>query len=54
MKKVFAPYLVRAIVRHQYATKDRGAFVDYGGCVVQVLYNTPEDLGADVGGMTRS
>lgn len=50
MSKIFAPRLVRATVNQQYATRDPGAFAYNGSYVIQVLYDTPEDVGTDVGG----
>jgi hypothetical protein len=49
----WTPRLLRASYNYQYATKDPGAFAHNGQYIVEVLYDSLEDLGADVSGMTR-
>jgi hypothetical protein len=49
----WTPTLVRATYNYQYAQKDPGAFAHNGLYMIQVLYDTLNDLGADVSGMTR-
>ncbi|GAB4537430.1 MAG: hypothetical protein Kow0063_24200 [Anaerolineae bacterium] len=49
----WTPRLLRAAYNYQYATKDPGAFAHNGKYIIQVLYDTLEDMGADVSGMTR-
>ncbi len=49
----WTPRLLRAAYNYQYATKDPGAFAHNGKYIIQVLYDTLEDIGADVSGMTR-
>jgi hypothetical protein len=49
----WTPRLLRAAYNYQYAAKDPGAFAHNGPYIIQILYDTMEDLGADVSGMTR-
>jgi hypothetical protein len=49
----FTPRLLRASYNYQYATKDPGAFAHNGQYVIQVLYDSINDVGGDVSGMTR-
>jgi hypothetical protein len=49
----WTPRLLRAAYNYQYVTKDPGAFAHNGKYIIQVLYDTLEDMGADVSGMTR-
>ena len=49
----WTPRMLRAAYNYQYTTKDPGAFVHNGQYIVQVLYDSLEDLGADVSSMTR-
>ena len=49
----WTPRLLRAAYNYQYATKDPGAFAHNGQYIVQVLYDSLEDLGVDVSSMTR-
>jgi cytochrome c1/nitrate reductase cytochrome c-type subunit len=49
----WTPRLLRAAYNYQYVTKDPGAFAHNGKYIIQVLYDTLEDMGVDVSGMTR-
>jgi hypothetical protein len=53
----WTPRLLRAAYNYQYATKDPGAFAHNGQYIIQVLYDSLEDLGeqvsVDMSGMTR-
>jgi hypothetical protein len=49
----WTPRLLRAAYNYQYASKDPGAFAHNGQYILQVLYDSLEDLGADVSGKTR-
>ena len=49
----WSPSLLRAAYNYQYAQKDPGAFAHNGQYIIQVLYDTLADVGADVSGMTR-
>jgi len=49
----WTPRLLRAAYNYQYALKDPGAFAHNGTYVMQFLYDSIEDLGGDVSGMTR-
>jgi hypothetical protein len=49
----FTPRLAHAAFNYQYSVKDPGAFAHNGKYVIQILYDTLNDLGADVSGMTR-
>jgi len=49
----FTPRLLKAAYNYQYAQKDPGAYVHNFTYVAQALYDSIEDLGGDVSGMTR-
>ncbi|PWH20959.1 MAG: hypothetical protein DDG58_00155 [Ardenticatenia bacterium] len=49
----WTPRLLKAAYNFQYATKDPGAFTHNPKYVLQVLYDSLEDIGADVSKMTR-
>jgi hypothetical protein len=53
----WTPRLLRAAYNYQYAAKDPGAFAHNGQYMIQVLYDTLEDMGqqvsVDMSGMTR-
>ena len=49
----WTPRLLRAAYNYQYAMKDPGGFAHNGRYVAQALYDSIEDLGGDVSGMTR-
>ena len=49
----WTPRLLQAAYNYQYVSKDPGAFAHNGAYILQVLYDSLEDLGADVSGMTR-
>ena len=49
----WTPRLLRAAYNYQYATKDPGSFVHNGQYILQVLYDSMDDIGADTSGMTR-
>ncbi|MCA9941996.1 MAG: hypothetical protein KC449_00875 [Anaerolineales bacterium] len=49
----WSPTLLRAAYNYQYVQKDPGAFAHNGLYIIQVLYDTLVDVGADVSGMTR-
>jgi hypothetical protein len=49
----WTPRLLQAAYNYQYANKDPGAYAHNGKYVLQILYDTLEDLGADVSGLTR-
>jgi hypothetical protein len=49
----WTPRLLKAAYNYQYAQKDPGAFAHNGAYVLQVLYDSIEDVGGDVSGMTR-
>ena len=49
----WTPRLLRAAYNYQYASKDPGQFAHNGKYILQVLYDSIEDLGGDVSGMTR-
>jgi hypothetical protein len=49
----WTPRLLRAAYNYQYVTKDPGAFAHNGKYIIQVLYDTLEDMGVDVSDMTR-
>ena len=53
--KSWTPRLLRAAYNLQYATKDPGAFAHNGKYIVEILYDSLEDVGgsAAVTGMTR-
>jgi hypothetical protein len=49
----WTPRLLKGAYNYQYAQKDPGAFAHNGVYVIQFLYDSIEDLGGDVSGMTR-
>jgi hypothetical protein len=49
----WTPRLLRAAYNYQYSLKDPGAFAHNGKYIIQVLYDSLNDLGGDVTGMTR-
>lgn len=49
----WTPRLLQAAYNYQYASKDPGAFAHNGAYILQVLYDSLEDLGADVTDMER-
>lgn len=49
----FTPRLLKAAYNYQFATKDPGAYAHNAKYVIQVLYDSIEDLGGDVSGMNR-
>ena len=52
-KGSFTPRLLKAAYNYQFVLKDPGAFAHNGKYIIQVLYDTLADLGADVTGYTR-
>lgn len=50
---VFTPRLLKAAYNYQFVQKDPGAYAHNGRYVVQVLFDSIEDLGGDVSGMIR-
>ncbi len=50
---VFTPRLLEAAYNYQFAVKDPGAFAHNSRYIVQVLFDSIEDLGGDVSGLTR-
>lgn len=51
--KNWTPRLLRAAYNYQWATKDPGSFAHNGTYVIQALYDSLEDIGADVTALTR-
>jgi len=49
----WTPRLLRAAYNYQYVQKDPGAFAHNAPYVIQVLYDSLQDIGSDVTGMTR-
>ncbi|MEJ2207717.1 MAG: hypothetical protein P8129_01600 [Anaerolineae bacterium] len=49
----WTPRLLRAAYNYQYTQKDPGAFAHNGTYVMQFLYDSIDDMGGDVSGMTR-
>lgn len=49
----WTPRLLKAAYNYQYSSKDPGAFAHNGLYIIQVLYDSLEDIGADVGDMVR-
>jgi hypothetical protein len=49
----WTPELVKAAYNYQYYQKDPGAYAHNAKYVLQFLYDSIEDLGGDVSGMTR-
>jgi hypothetical protein len=51
--KGWTPRLLRAAYNYQYSGKDPGSFTHNGLYIIQTLYDSLEDIGADVSSMTR-
>jgi hypothetical protein len=49
----WSPRLLRAAYNYQYGAKDPGAFAHNAKYIIQVLYDSLDDIGGDVSGMTR-
>lgn len=49
----WTPRLIRATYNYHYAVRDPGAFAHNPDYVLQVLHDSLEDLGGEVGGMVR-
>lgn len=49
----WSPRLLKAAYNYQYVAKDPGAAVHNGPYILQILYDSLADLGADVSGATR-
>jgi hypothetical protein len=49
----WTPRLLRAAYNYQYAQKDPGDFAHNGRYIIQILYDSIEDIGGDVSAMTR-
>jgi hypothetical protein len=49
----WTPTLVRAAYNYQWVQKDPGAFAHNGLYIIQVLYDSLANVGADVTGFTR-
>jgi hypothetical protein len=49
----WTPSLLRAAYNYQYAQKDPGAFAHNSSYMIQLLYDSLVEMGADVSGMTR-
>ena len=49
----FTPTLLRAAYNYQYAAKDPGAFAHNGQYVLQILYDSLNEVGGDTSAMTR-
>jgi hypothetical protein len=49
----FTPKLLKAAYNYQYSVKDPGAFAHNPKYVLQALYDSIQDLGGDVTGLTR-
>jgi hypothetical protein len=49
----WTPRLLKAAYNYQYSTKDPGAFTHNGQYIIQILYDSLEDIGGDTSGMTR-
>ncbi|MCP5098334.1 MAG: hypothetical protein GY943_22525 [Chloroflexi bacterium] len=49
----WTPRLLRAAYNYQYASKDPGVYTHNGQYMIQALYDSLNDMGADVSGMTR-
>jgi hypothetical protein len=49
----WTPRLAQAAYNYQYSLKDPGTFAHNGKYIIQILYDTLEDLGDDVSGMVR-
>ena len=51
--ETFTPALLRAAYNYQYALKDPGAFAHNPDYILQILYDSIQDIGGDTSGMTR-
>jgi hypothetical protein len=51
--KAFTPRLLQATYNYQYSVKDPGAFAHNANYVLQTLYDSAADLGADMSGKIR-
>jgi hypothetical protein len=51
--ETWTPRLLRAAYNYQYAAKDPGAFAHNAPYVMQALYDSLDNVGGDVSGMTR-
>jgi hypothetical protein len=49
----WTPRLLRAAYNYQWVNKDPGAFAHNGKYILQVLYDSIQDLGGDVTNLTR-
>lgn len=49
----WTPRLLQAAYNYQYSSKDPGTFAHNGLYIIQTLYDSLEDVGGDVGTMTR-
>jgi ferredoxin len=49
----WTPRLLRAAYNYQWASKDPGSFAHNGQYILQVLYDSLEDVGGDVAAMSR-
>jgi hypothetical protein len=49
----WTPRMLEAAYNFQWASKDPGSFVHNGAYVLQALFDSLEDIGADVSAMTR-
>ncbi|MGB3700177.1 MAG: hypothetical protein WA997_02810 [Anaerolineales bacterium] len=49
----WTPRLLRAAYNYTWALKDPGSYAHNGLYMLQVLYDTLQDIGGDVSGMTR-
>ena len=49
----WTPRLLRAAYNYQYSKKDPGVYAHNGQYMIQALYDTLVDIGADTSGMTR-
>jgi len=49
----WTPRLLQAAYNYQYVAKDPGAFAHNPEYILQTLYDSLEDVGGDVGGLTR-
>jgi hypothetical protein len=51
--RTWTPRLLRAAFNYQYVAKDPGVFAHNGRYIMQLLYDSIQDLGGSVSGMTR-
>jgi hypothetical protein len=49
----WTPRLLRAAYNYQYSGKDPGSFAHNGQYIIQTVYDSIENIGGDVSGMTR-